>query len=199
LGAAACISALSRARSRRASGWALAAVIALSAYPVALYALPGSRPAKPDRQNIQYLGRALPAGTVVLTDRPAEVAWYADRPAVWLPAASAPRPKDGEKMTWAEAADAMNSQGYQTLERSGVKPTAVYLSSGMTGYPESEGIGRWQLMYGFLSAQLQAAQQRQPNTQQWTPPGWQIAATLPPGDFLLTRSTANTAVNGANR
>ena len=192
LGATACISSMSRMSSRRASGWAVAAVVALSAYPVALYALPGSRPAKPDRQNLEYLGRALPAGTVILTDRPSEVAWYADRTAVWLPAAGIPRPKAGEQMTMAEAieaADATKAKGYQALERAGVKPAAIYLSSGMGSYLATEGITGWQWLYGLLSAQLQAAQQGQPNAQQWTPAGWQIAATLPPGDFLLTRSS----------
>ena len=130
LGAGACLSVLeSRAASRRTSTLAITALVVLSAYPIALYALPGSRPAKTEHRNLDYLGRALPSDAVVLTDQPAAVAWYADRTAVWLPRADAPRPKAGEQMTWGEAADATKSKGYQALERAGIQPTAIYLSS----------------------------------------------------------------------
>ncbi len=177
----------------------MAALIALCAYPVALYALPGSQPSRPDHRNLEFLGRELPAGAAILTDRPSEVAWYADRVAVWLPAAGVPRPRAGGQMTMAEAveaADATRSTGCRTLERSGVKPTAIYLSSGMGSYQATEGIGGWQWLYGLLSAQLQAARQGQLKAQQWTPTGWQIAATLPPGDFLLTRSSVASGPSG---
>ena len=61
------------------------AVIVIAAFPLAVYLL--GQPLRPNEavQGIyRSLGDRLPTNAVVLTDRPLEVAWYANRRAVWL-------------------------------------------------------------------------------------------------------------------
>jgi len=177
------------AASRRAIVAATAALLALSAYPVALMALPGARPARPDRRNLDYLSRALPANAIILTDQPWAVAWYSKRTALLLPQAPPPRPPRGQRMSLAEAADATLARSYKALESKGVKPSAIYLSAELPRYPSGEGIGRWQLLYDVIAKQLEALQRGQVQGEVWLPPGWTLAATLPPGDFLLLPKT----------
>lgn len=168
---------------------AVAALLAVSAYPISLNALPGSRPAKPDHRSAEYIGKALPATAIVATDQPWSVAWYADRTAVWLPLAVPPQPGEDPNMSIADAADATQSRRFLALEKAGIKPSAIYLSSDLQSYPAAEQMGRWQLLHSVLSSQLQAAaQQQKAPTNLWIPQGWSLAATLPPNDFLLVRA-----------
>ena len=78
---------LQRLGARAARGWAVAAFLALAAYPLLVaLAAPGTAiPPNVSTQNLEYLQHALPAGTVVASDVPWAVAWYAKRPAVMLP------------------------------------------------------------------------------------------------------------------
>ena len=190
LGATAVVVVLrNRGISRNAATGAVASLLIISAYPISLSALPGSNPAKPDRRNFDYLERALPSDAVILTDQPWAVAWYANRTAVWLPLAVTPQPDQNPNMTMPEAADATQSKGMLSLEKLGIKPSAIYLSSELLRYPAAEQVDRWQFLHSVLSQQLQAAaQQQQAPTDMWAPPGWSLAATLPPNDLLLVRS-----------
>jgi len=191
LGATALLRGLdARGLSTRVVTAAIAVVLVLSLYPIALTAVPGARPAKPDRRNLEYLGRALPTKAVVITDQPWAVAWYANRVAVWIPQAAAPRPPQGERMTLAEAADVTLSSGYKALERRGVKADAIFLSSQLASYAAEEGVGRWQLLHDVIGRQLDAMQQGQAQGAPWVPPGWALGASLPPRDFLLLRADA---------
>jgi 4-amino-4-deoxy-L-arabinose transferase-like glycosyltransferase len=177
-----------------ATAGAVAALLAVSAYPISLNALPGSRPGKPDRRNLDYIGKALPAKAIVVTDQPWSVAWYANRTAVWLPLAVPPQPDENPNMSIADAADATQSRRFLALEKVGVRPSAIYLSSDLLSYPEAEQVGQWQLLHRVLGGQLQAAaQQQQAPTGLWTPKGWSLAATLPPNDFLLVRAQETAA------
>lgn len=198
LGATAAVVVLrDRGISRNATVGAIAFLLVISAYPISLNALPGSRPAKPDRRNLDYIGKALPPSAIVLTDQPWSVAWYADRTAVWLPQALPPQPGEDRGMSIAEAADATQSKGFLALESIGAKPSAIYLSSELQSYSATEQLGRWQLLHSVLSGQLQtAAQQQKAPTDLWTPPGWSLAATLPPNDFLLVRTEGAAAPAG---
>ncbi|MFB3880134.1 MAG: ArnT family glycosyltransferase [Armatimonadota bacterium] len=181
-----------RALGRNARTGAVISLLAISAYPISLNALPGSKPTKPDRRNFDYLERALPSDAVILTDQPWAVAWYADRKAVWMPLAVTPQPDRNTNMTIFEAADATRSRGMLALEKAGVKPSAIYLSSELQRYPAAEQVGRWQLLHNILSQQVQiaaqASAQQQALPQMWAPPGWTLAATLPPNDLLLVRA-----------
>jgi 4-amino-4-deoxy-L-arabinose transferase-like glycosyltransferase len=200
LGAAALLRAVeARGLSARIVTAAIAFVLVLSLYPIALTALPGARPAKPDRRNLEYLGRALAAKAVVITDQPWAVAWYANRTAVWIPQAPAPRPRQGERMTLAEAADVTLSQGFKALARRGVKADAIYLSSELASYRAEEAVGRWQLLHDVIGKQLEAAQRGQAEGAPWVPPGWTLAASLPPRDFLLVRADAAAAAKAAGK
>jgi hypothetical protein len=197
LGAAALVSVSeTRALSAKARALAIGSILALMAYPVALTALPGQSPAKADRQNLEYLGRALPRDAVVVSDQPWAVAWYSNRTAVWIPGAPAPKPREGEDISLGEAANAMQAPGFEALERSGLRPDAVFLTSQIASWPADEGVGRWQLLYNVLSAQLEALRRGQAAGPLWTPAGWTLAATLPPGDFLLVRSEEAAGASG---
>jgi 4-amino-4-deoxy-L-arabinose transferase-like glycosyltransferase len=193
LGATAAVVVLrNRGISRNAATGAVASLLIISAYPISLNALPGSNPAKPDRRNFDYLERALPSDAVILTDQPWAVAWYANRTAVWIPLAMTP-PYENTRKWREEAPDATLSKGYVALERVGVKPSAIYLSSELLRYPAAEQVDRWQFLHSVLSQQLQAAaqaaaQQQQAPTDMWVPKGWSLAATLPPNDLLLVRT-----------
>jgi hypothetical protein len=165
---------------------AVTAVLALAAYPVALMALPGSQPPKPDHRNLEYLGRSLPANAVVVTDQPWGVAWYADRIAVWLPEAPVPSGQT-QNMKLKAVADATRSKGFESAANAGVKADAIFLSSDLRSYPPGERLGRWQLLWEVIGAQLHPSQQAKKAQPIWVPPGWELAATLPPEDFLLLR------------
>jgi 4-amino-4-deoxy-L-arabinose transferase-like glycosyltransferase len=85
---------LRRLSSRPARNWATAVLIALAACPV-LVAMAGTGAgANRSRENIEGYLAHLPPRTVVLTDVPEAVAWYAERPAVLLPVGR----KDFEKV-----------------------------------------------------------------------------------------------------
>jgi 4-amino-4-deoxy-L-arabinose transferase-like glycosyltransferase len=193
LGAVALVKVMdSRAASPRTRAATVAAVLALTVFPAGLYALPRMHPTKVDLRNLDYLKRALPTNAVVVTDQPWSVAWHAGRTAVWVPAATAPVPRQGERMLITEAADVTKSKGFMALEKAGARPDAIYLSSDLPSYPQQEGIGRWQLLYDVIGKQIDsaAAQQGSSPGTVWVPDGWVLAATLPPRDFLLLRAEA---------
>ncbi len=193
LGAVALVKAMdSRAVSSPARAVTVAAVLALTVFPAGLYALPRMRPAKADLRTLDNLKRALPANAVVVTDQPWSVAWHAGRTAVWIPGAAAPVPRQGERMLITEAADVTKSKGFMALEKAGARPDAIYLSSELAGYPQQEGVGRWQLLHDVIEKQIDsaAAQQGSSPGRIWVPDGWVLAATLPPRDFLLLRAEA---------
>jgi len=173
-----------------------AAVLCLAALPIALLAVPGRRPSPPDRQNWEYLGRALPANAIVLTDQPWAVAWYANRTAIWIPQASPPEPDEDNPISIAEAADATRCESLQRLERAGVVPDAIFLSAPLSGWPPEEGVGRWQLLQAVIAQQIGARDRDPALGPPWTPPGWTLAATLPPADFLLLRADAEVPHEG---
>ena len=120
---------------------AVAAVIfvLVSAYPaLVLWAVPQPK-AVSSRLNIEYLDQALPQKAVVVTDIPWAVAWYAKRPAVWLP---------------------LEPQDFEAVQRK-IGVDAVYFSTLLQTYPPSEQALMWQRMYaahagpaGFEAAAL---------------------------------------------
>ena len=73
----------------------------------------------------------------------------------------------------------------------GARPTALYLSSEIAGYSTAERLRRWQHLHDLIAQQLSTAQRRQeaPALQLLVPAGWELAASLPPSDFLLTRTS----------
>lgn len=121
--------------SRAARGWAVALFLGLAGYPTLVgLAAPGTRP-NPSRHNLAALEALLPEKTVVASDAPWAVAWYADRPAVWLPL----EPEDFELLQ----------------ERADIG--AVYLTHQLRAWPAQEKPGPWRLMgqaglRGFVSA-----------------------------------------------
>jgi len=189
LGGAGFVQALSvRVLSSKAIAAATAAILILSAFPLALTALPGAPSEKPDRRNLDYLARALPADAVVLTDQPWAVAWYSNRMAVWIPRAPSPRPRVGTTIRLSEAADPTRDRSFAALEKMGVKPDAIHLSAQLQTYAANEEIGRWQLLHGLMARQVEALQRGEAKGEIWVPPGWTLAATLPPMDFMLLRA-----------
>ncbi len=177
-----------RGLSRSMVSAATAGVLALAALPWVLSALPTSADDRPESRSLDYLSRSLPPGAVVLTDKPWAVAWHSDRIAVWLPQAPAPDIRPGSKLLLREAADATEAAGFRALERAGVRPDAIFLSSELPSYPAFEDLGRWQLLHRVIAAQLETPQRGETEGPVWVPKGWTLAASLPPMDFVLTRS-----------
>jgi hypothetical protein len=167
---------------------ATAGVLALAALPWVLSALPTSADDRPESRSLDYLSRSLPPGAVVLTDKPWAVAWHSDRIAVWLPQAPAPDIRPGSKLLLREAADATEAAGFRALERAGVRPDAIFLSSELPSYPAFEDLARWQLLHRVIATQLETPQRGETEGPVWVPKGWTLAASLPPMDFVLTRS-----------
>lgn len=65
--------------------WPLWAATLLAALPLAGEVARGRRPERLDvTPNISYLKKNVPKGSAVMSDSPWLVAWYCDRPAVWL-------------------------------------------------------------------------------------------------------------------
>jgi hypothetical protein len=193
LGAAALLT-ITRQRllTRGTVAGAVSAMLALAAYPIALTAMPGSRPAPPDARNPEYLGRALPAAAVVVTDEPWAVAWYADRTAIWLPEALIPVPKTSANAQPTEEqvrglVDATQASGFAALGRADARADAIYLTSGLASYSEADRLGRWQILHSYIFNEVAAAQRPDSAEPPWVPPGWELSATLPPRDLLLVR------------
>jgi len=174
----------------KARAGAAAAVLAVAAFPLALAALLPPAGDPPDRRNLQYLGRVLPEQALVVTDQPWAVAWYSRLPAVWTPEAPVAAPKEGEQLLLSVAADPTRSESFAALERAGVKPDAVFLSAQLPTYTTAQGLGQWQLLHELMREQLTALQHGQATGAAWTPPGWRLAASLPPNEFLLVRGDA---------
>jgi hypothetical protein len=164
---------------------AAAALLCLSAFPVALSLLPGARPAKPDRSSLEYLRNDLPRDAVVVTDSPWAVAWYAERTAVWLPQEPAPTRDEQIDTPLATVADTTRRPEFAALARARVQPTAIFLSSDLDAYPAADGMARWQLLRSVLASQVDLLQRGAAKGAPWTPPGWELSATLPPANFLL--------------
>ena len=79
---------LERVLESRLPGKALAYLLVTGAacLPLTAFFLFARSEPNPNRQNLfAPLKSRVPANTVIVTDQPAMVAWYADRPAVWLP------------------------------------------------------------------------------------------------------------------
>jgi len=124
--------------------------VALSAYPaVVSWAFPQPKTVS-SQANLDYLERVLPADAVVVSDAPWAVAWYARRAAVWLPL----RPEDFDAVQQSIGVD------------------AIFFSTLLQTYPQSEGALMWQAMYARRAA----------------PPGFTVTATLPPGEILMRRT-----------
>lgn len=191
IGAAAFFAALgARGFGGKVYSAAAVAVLAVAVFPLALAVLPPSASNPPDRRNLEYLGRALPEQALVVTDQPWAVAWYSDLPAVWTPEAPVAAPEEGEQLSLAVAADPTRSEAFAALEQAGVKPEAMFLSAQLPTYAAAHGLGQWQLLHELMREQLTALQQGRAKGTAWTPPGWRLAATLPPNEFLLLRGDA---------
>ena len=191
IGAGAFFAALgARGFGGRAYSAAAVAVLAVAVFPLALAALMPPAGDPPDRRNLEYLGRVLPEGALVVTDQPWAVAWYSDLPAVWTPEAAVAAPEEGEQLSLAVAADPTRSESFAALEQTGAKPEAMFLSAQLPTYAAAHGLGQWQLLHELMREQLTALQQGRAKGTAWTPPGWRLAATLPPSEFLLLRGDA---------
>jgi 4-amino-4-deoxy-L-arabinose transferase-like glycosyltransferase len=104
---------------------AVAVFVAIAAYPtVVSWITPQPRAGVTDI-NLAYLKQALPSQAVVVTDVPWAVAWYADRPAVWLP---------------------LTSDDFDAVSRR-IGVDAVYFSTLLQTYPGTERALMWQQMY----------------------------------------------------
>jgi hypothetical protein len=189
VGAAAFMAEMQARRfARRTRLGATAGVLAVAVLPLLGAAAAPAGGRTPSQRNLEYLGRALPEDAVVIADQPWAVAWYANRLAVWMPEAAVPVRAEGEELALATAADVTKASSMLALQRAGVEPDALFLSSLLPTYPATERLGRWQLLYELLRRQMEALQAGQAKGTPWTPPGWMLAATLPPNDFLLVRA-----------
>lgn len=189
VGAAGFAAALSsRGLSARLMAAAVGLLLLAAAYPVAVQVLLG-RVRHSDTRNLEYLSRVLPAAAIVMTDRPVEVAWYAGRAAVWLPLAPMPSQR---RMRRDDAATPERFPGYQALTARGLRPDAIYLSYRVGTLDASEAAWRWQELHKLIAEQLYLIEQRRATGTPWVPPGWTLAASLPPQDFLLLRTEAVT-------
>lgn len=104
---------------------AVAIFVLIAAYPAFVsWALPQPKGIS-DKANLDYLRRTLPPNAVVVTDIPWAVAWYAQRPAVWLP------------LDWRD---------FQRVQRK-IGVDAIYFSALLPGYPSSEQALAWQRLY----------------------------------------------------
>ncbi len=104
---------------------ALVLLVALAAYPAVLsWIVPQPRTTS-NRVNFEYLRRVLPEKAVVVSDAPWAVAWYAQRPAVWLPL----RPQD-----------------FEAVEKA-IGVEAIYFTTLLQTYPPSEQALMWQQLY----------------------------------------------------
>lgn len=121
--------------------------------------LPTARPV-PRRGNLQQLARSLPRETLVATDIPWAVAWYANRTAVWLPNAPV---KQGNQVI-----DPTQTEGFRALDGPKHRIGAIFLSSHLASLPAGEGLAGWQ---GLRTA----------------PRGFRLEAVLDGGEVLLTR------------
>jgi len=115
---------LGRLESRRARGWAVAVFVALAVYPTAVTLVAPRVSPNRSRANLDYMKQALPAGTVVVSDVPSQVAWYSERPAVVLP---------------------LGKRDYDAVD-SEVDVGAIYLSYRLRGWSAGEGAGGWLLV-----------------------------------------------------
>jgi len=194
VGATAFVAALrGRRLSARARAGATASVLALAVFPLVLAAFVSPVGETPDRRNLRYLGRVLPEDALVVTDQPWAVAWYSGLTAVWTPEASVSAPREGEQLLLSVAADPTRSKSFAALERAGVSPDAIFLSAQLPTYAASERVGQWQLLHELMRGQLKALQNGQATGTAWTPPGWRLAASLPPNEFLLVRAEGSQA------
>jgi hypothetical protein len=181
----------SRRLSRLPRVAAAACLIAVCAFPVVIAGAAEPRHVEPNRKNLEYIGRALPTDAVVVTDQPWAVAWYADRVAVWIPEAPALDPEEHEDLTLAEAADVTLTESFVALTEAGASPGAIFLSAALPQYSPTERVGQWQLLHGLMREQVEALQHGRASGKPWTPPGWTLAASLPPQEFLLVRAAAD--------
>ncbi|UCH34978.1 MAG: glycosyltransferase family 39 protein [Armatimonadota bacterium] len=112
----------------RPGGWQAVAVlffVGVAAYPAAVsWAAPEPK-FGPDKRNLSYLEEALPRNAVVVTDAPWAVAWYAHRPAVWLP---------------------LGAEDFEAVDEA-VDVRAIYFSTLLQTYPASEEAVMWQRIY----------------------------------------------------
>jgi hypothetical protein len=199
LGAVALVATL-RARqvAPGAQAGAAAALLCLSAFPVALSLMPSARPTKPDRASLEYVRNATPRDAVVVTDAPWAVAWYGERTAVWLPQEPPPTRDEQIDTPLATVADTTRRPEFTALERERLRPTAILLSSDLDAYSAASRMERWQLLRQVLASQLAALQRGTAQGTPWTPPGWVLGATLPPAEFLLLRKDVVEGAGGGS-
>lgn len=203
LGVAAAVgaAALSRILAERGLGAGvrravLAAVLALAALPLAIFVLTPTEAAAVPRDDFEYLGRLLPGDAVVVTDQPWAAAWYADRTAVWLPAAAIPTPEEGEELRLAVAADPTRTDSMAAVRRAGLEPDAIFLSPRLV-QEKSALLGSWRLLHDLMRQQLEALQAGTAGGTPWTPQGWKLAAALPGDSFLFLRAEGEVEREGA--
>lgn len=109
----------------RAQAVAVVALVVVAAYPTLVsWAAPQPRP-RVNRANLDFIERTLPDTAPVVTDAPWAVAWYANRPAVWLP---------------------LTPDDFEAVDHR-LRIQAVYFSVLLQTYPATERALVWQQMY----------------------------------------------------
>jgi len=96
-------------------GGALAVLLVIPAWARPETSVPAE--ARMVAANLRGLSRVLPRNAVVISDTPQLVAWYADRPTVWLPA----------------------TQDLQAVVSSARAPIVLFLSDGLARWPSADG------------------------------------------------------------
>ncbi len=171
----------SRALTPRGTTAALACVIALAASQLVLTVALHAEPENPNRDGLKYMNKALSPDALVVTDEPWAVAWYADRPALWIPQETRP---DTRQALTPEVADATRRPIMLALGKMGFVPSAIYLTSRLPNYAETEEMTRWLLLRNIIGQQVLTSKEP------WAPPGWRVTNTFAPAELLLQRTEA---------
>ena len=66
--------------------WAVLLLLALQMFPALVAVAWPGQTRNPSREGLEYLKKTMPEKAIIVTDVPWSVAWYSDRPAMWLPA-----------------------------------------------------------------------------------------------------------------
>ncbi len=185
-----------RSFSPRAQALLLAALLAVGSAQLLMTIALRVRPLTPDRQSLTYLREQVPADALILTDEPWAVAWYAKRPALWLPMEPGPDEQERTTAPLEKVVDVTRQPAFLALERAGLRPYGLLLTSHLRQYPEAEEMTRWQLFRQVVEQHLLALQRGQAQGEPWAPDGWVMVASFPAGDFLFLREEA---VGGAAR